>query len=218
MEKNKTKKKGGCLLGCLSFTMVCLGVLALASLWLFPPTQVLTNLGKFIIHADPMEKVDAIVVLSGGGLPRLKEAAEIYKENKGGFVVLTETGIITDKYGDLSQIEKTQLTEMGVQSRYILITETHVDTTTDEALVVRRLVSKNGFKSIIVVTDTFHTMRTYMIFQDTFKGRDTKIVVRPVRDDWYTAATWWKSLHGWQVTIQEYSKLIGYFFEQRFLK
>jgi hypothetical protein len=60
------------------------------------------------------------------------------------------------------------------------------------------------------VTDTFHSFRTHLIFQDAFKGNDLTFIIRPVRDDWYLAATWWTSLDGWQTTLSEYAKLITY--------
>ena len=219
MNPNKAPKKSGCLIGsCFSITTLLLAIVIFLGVSLLFSAQILTGVGSVLIHSDPLEKADAIVVLSGGGLPRLGEAAKLQQENKGGFIILTETGIVTDQYGDLSQIEKNQLAELGVQPSTILITETHVDTTTDEALVIRRLASKNGYKTIIVVTDTFHSMRTRMIFDDTFKGRDINVIIRPVRDDWYKAGTWWKSTQGWQVTLEEYSKLFGYYFEQRLFK
>jgi uncharacterized SAM-binding protein YcdF (DUF218 family) len=177
----------------------------------------LTAAGRLLIYSDPLQDSDVIAVLSGGGTPRLQEAARLYQEHQADFIILTETGLVTDKFGSLSSIEKNQLEVMGVQSRDIFITPLQVESTTEEARAIRKLVNTRGFKSVIVVTDTFHSRRAHLIFQDAFKGNNLTIIIRPVRDDWYKAATWWTSLEGWQTTLLEYSKLFAYLFESRIM-
>jgi uncharacterized SAM-binding protein YcdF (DUF218 family) len=215
MTAPKSKNPGGSLeKRNLNFNMRVLGILAAVLVVLFLSEGVLTAAGKLLIYSDPPHTADAIVVLSGGGLPRLEEAARLYKEKQAPYIILTETGIITEKYGELSQIEKGQLVDMDIQPQAIFITDMHVDSTTDEARVIRKLLNTKGFKSAVIVTDTFHSRRTHLVFQDAFKGNDLTVYIKPVRDDWYIAATWWTSLEGWQVTLPEASKLIIYFFSQ----
>jgi uncharacterized SAM-binding protein YcdF (DUF218 family) len=203
----------GCLAVSGSFGIVILLVVAsiLAEL-------ALTAVGGLIIIADPEQKVDAIVILSGGGTPRLKEAVRLREEGYATPIILTETGIITENFGSLSEIEKNQLVEMGVTPRDIFITELHVDNTRDEAHVIHKLMNTQGFKSILVVTDPFHSLRTRIIFSDEFRDYGLSAYVRPVRGHWYNAATWWTSIPGWEATINEYARLFAYIFVQRFTR
>jgi len=177
----------------------------------------LTTAGRLLIYNNPLDKVDAdaIAILSGGGTPRLEEGARLYQNHLAPAIILTDTGYITPKYGSLSSIEKNQLVDMGVQPRDILITEVHVDSTADEARAIRKLLNTRGFKSVIIVTDTFHSMRTHLIFDDDFKGNDLTVYIHPLEDDWFNAATWWTSIAGWQTTLLEYSKLFAYLFTSR---
>jgi uncharacterized SAM-binding protein YcdF (DUF218 family) len=195
----------------LAIIGILLGILLLSE-------GLLTAAGQLIIYGDPIKEADVIAVLSGGGKPRLQEAARLSQEHYAEFILLTETGFITENYGSLSSIEKEQLVEMGVLARNISMTEQHVDNTTDEARAIRKMVNIRGYKSVIIVTDPFHTMRTHLVFEDAFKGTGITVYIHPVRDSWYNAATWWTSPAGWNVTILEYSKLFGYLFESRILR
>jgi uncharacterized SAM-binding protein YcdF (DUF218 family) len=219
MNPTPVSKPSGCLgRGCFIFTSGSWLILAAGLLvGLFFAEGLLTAAGRLLVYSDASHKADAIAVLSGGGAPRLQEAANLYQEGQAPFIILTETGAVTPHYGPLSGIEKDQLVEMGVQGRDIFITEMLVDSTTDEARVLRKLLNTKGFKSVIIVTDTFHSFRTHLIFQNAFKGNDLTLYVRPVRDDWYTSATWWSTPEGWRTTLLEYSKLFSYLFESRFL-
>ncbi|MCE1252843.1 MAG: YdcF family protein [Anaerolineae bacterium] len=212
------KTPGGCcaplsgffaLTGCFAVPLLILVLIIIAEFFL-------TALGGLIIIADPKHEADAIVVLSGGGTPRLQEAVKLRDEKLAVPIILTETGIITENYGSLSQIEKNQLVEMGVDPRDIYITEQHVDSTRDEAHAIYKLMNNQGFKSVIVVTDPYHSLRTRMVFADEFRGQDLTAYIRPVRDSWYNAATWWTSARGWQATLNEYGKLLAYVFFQRY--
>jgi uncharacterized SAM-binding protein YcdF (DUF218 family) len=219
MTPSSNPKSSGCLpRGCLAITGGSWLILAIGLLFVFVFAEgLLTAAGRLLIYSDPPHKAETMAVLSGGGTPRLQEAVHLYQEREAPFILLTETGAITPRYGPLSQLEKDQLVEMGVNVRDIMITDTKVDSTTDEAHVIRKELSTHGFKSIIIVTDTFHSFRTHLIFQDAFKGSDFTFYIRPVRDDWYEAATWWTTWEGWQTTLLEYSKLFSYLFETRFL-
>mgnify|MGYP000985858964 CR=1 FL=1 len=211
------KAPGGCcaplgglfaLTGCFTVPLILLVLVIAVEFFL-------TALGGLIIIADPKHAADAIVVLSGGGTPRLEEAVKLRDEKLAVPIILTETGIVTENFGSLSQIEKNQLVEMGVAPRDIYITEQHVDSTRDEARAIHKLMNNQGFKSVIVVTDPYHSLRTRIVFADEFQADGLTAYIRPVRDHWYNAATWWMSARGWQATINEYAKLLAYVFIQR---
>jgi uncharacterized SAM-binding protein YcdF (DUF218 family) len=213
-QKSPGRLGSGCLILSSGSWLVFASILVVSLLF---AEGFLTAVGQLIIYSDPIHEADVIAVLSGGGMPRLQEAARLYQEHHADFIILTETGAVTEKFGSLSSIEKNQLEALGVQPRDIFITELHVDSTTDEARVIRKMLNTRGFKSVIIVTDTYHSMRAHLIFDDAFKGNDLTIYIRPVRDDWYNAATWWTSAAGWKATLLEYSKLIAYLFQSRIL-
>ena len=175
-------------------------------------------MGDLISTSDAAYRSDAIVVLSGGGTPRLQEAARLHLEGLAPFVIITETGGTTDNFGTISDIEKQQLAEYGVSPSKILVTERHVDSTQDEARVIHKLMNSKAFKSIIVVTDPYHCLRTRLIFNDELKKDALVAHIRPVSDSWYKADSWWTSLEGWNVTTSEYTKLVTYYFFQKYVR
>lgn len=178
-------------------------VVGLAAVYL-----ILRLAGAVLIIADPLEKVDAVVVLSGGS-ERLPEAARLMRERYGNWLVLTETGEIRPGVFGSDDLHA-EANRLGIPSSSILITERTVTSTRDEAVAVLHLMQERNLSSCIVVTDPFHTLRTRVIFRDIFRGSDKEIIVSPVPASWYRSRDWFLSARGWQYTAQEYFKLTLY--------
>ncbi len=178
-------------------------IAGLAALYL-----VLRLAGAVLIIADPLEKADAVVVLSGGN-ERLPEAARLMRERYGEWLVLTETGEIRPGVFGSDDL-RAEANSLGIPSSSILITERTVTSTRDEAVAVLHLMQERNLGSCIVVTDPFHTLRTRVIFRDIFRGSGKEIIVSPVPASWYRSRDWFLSARGWQYTLQEYFKLTLY--------
>jgi uncharacterized SAM-binding protein YcdF (DUF218 family) len=71
-------------------------------------------------------------------------------------------------------------------------------------------MNDQGFNSMIVVTDPYHSFRTRLIFREVFRGSGKSIRVRPSSGHWYRSTTWWLSAQGWEATLTEYIKLAGF--------
>jgi uncharacterized SAM-binding protein YcdF (DUF218 family) len=211
MQKNDGRRPGciqrsGCLAvgGTASFFIILvLGVMFLE--------LGLTALGAMLIISDPQHEADAVVVLSGGGLGRLEEAAKLYEEKYASWVILTETGASSADFGLYSEIDKIEVVRLGVPVDQIIVTEQHVNDTGDEARVVRKVAQSRGITSLLVVTDPFHSLRTRLIFRERFSGSDIRVYIRPVRGHWYRSTSWWLSRVGWEATMGEYLRLFYYF-------
>ncbi|MBN1372499.1 MAG: YdcF family protein [Anaerolineaceae bacterium] len=197
------KPKGCCLAGMGIVALPVVLVVGLAAVYL-----ILRLAGAVLIIADPLEKVDAVVVLSGGS-ERLPEAARLMRERYGNWLVLTETGEIRPGVFGSDDLHA-EANRLGIPSSSILITERTVTSTRDEAVAVLHLMQERNLSSCIVVTDPFHTLRTRVIFRDIFRGSDKEIIVSPVPASWYRSRDWFLSARGWQYTAQEYFKLTLY--------
>jgi uncharacterized SAM-binding protein YcdF (DUF218 family) len=210
MHPNEKEKNRSCLGGCLKVIGGGIGLLVLLVVLVFGTYLVLRGAGAYLIYADELEPVKAIVVLSGGTESRMTEALNLYKEGYADLIVLTETGEQAEGFEYLNSFDmRIQLMNNGVPGGNILITDLSVNTTLDEAVAVRDLMKKRQFDSAIVVTDPYHTRRTYWIFSEVFADEDVKIIIRPVRSSWFNSRKWFTSLKGWQFTLLEYSKLIS---------
>lgn len=194
------RKKVG--LGCA--LLIALPLAAYLFLW---------ALGGFLIVGDAVERGDAIVLLSGGGDERLDEAVKVFQSGLADHLLITETGTIPEGGGPrASDLLQRQAEAAGIPGDSVWTTLGKSTNTRDEASAVREFCKQNDLKSIIVVTDPYHTRRTQLVFRSAFAGSDIHVMVRPVRDHWYQSSTWFFSLRGWRVTITEYLKLTGTLF------
>ena len=166
----------------------------------------LRGIGALLIFADPLEKADMAVALSGDTGDRVSEAALLMRNNYVDGIIITYTD---EKARDalISEAVKKE-----ISAGRIYVTYATVSNTVDEARAVRELAAERAQESLIVITDPFHTLRTRIIFRDIFEGSGIKIQVRPVADHWYRSDSWWKTREGVNLTIQEYLKIVLYFF------
>ncbi len=209
MGDQQVEQKRGRLRSC-----ACLGSLgALTSLALAIILAVvgvyfaLTAAGALLIIADPLQKSDAAVVLSGGGGERVDEAIRIYQEKKAEYIVFTHPDREGGGWESHLMDMKLQSIHGGVPITGLLVTDEHGNSTYEEAKEIRRYLEPMKFKSILVVTDPFHTFRTRLIFREVFKDSSIQVRVRPVRGHWYRSSSWWMSGQGWQMTVEEYFKI-----------
>lgn len=194
-----TQKKPSCF--------SCLIVLTIGLLWVY---LLLRGLGAFLIVGDRIKKSDAVVVL-GGGEQRVVEAVELIQQQYGAWLVLTEPGVLEPGGEPASQVYRMVAIDNGLSPHAILVSDEVAHSTYEEAVTVLHLMEKQHFKSIIVVTDPFHTQRTRLIFCEVFKGSGLTVRVHPVTEHWYRSDTWFLRKDGWGNTIREYVKLAGYF-------
>lgn len=176
----------------------------------------LTAMGGILVVADPLQKADAIVVLSGGDEHRIDEAIRLYQEEYADTIILTETGAFLEEFNaEYSKERQLVLLNAGIPGGAIMITPWNAASTRDEAKDVKALLQSKHPKVLLVVTDPYHTLRTRMIWEEVFEGTETEILVRPVRDSWYSSSTWWLSKAGWKNTVNEYIKLFGYIVQHK---
>ena len=205
--ENPKRRGSGCgqfffsLAGCLTGLIIFIGAIYVG----------LRAVAAYLIVADELVPVKAIVVLSGGTESRMRETLRLYEEGYGSIIILTETG---GTLGDSEQLYsfdmRIQLMNNGVPSGNIIITDMQVSSTIDEARAVRETLTNQQFPSAIIVTDPYHTRRTRMVFREAFADSPIEIYIRPAGSSWYNSRTWFLSARGWQFTTLEYIKLIGY--------
>jgi uncharacterized SAM-binding protein YcdF (DUF218 family) len=176
----------------------------------------LTGLGAILVIADPVKKADAAVILSGGDKKRMQEAISLYEEKYVGEIILTETGSKVSGFDtDYSFEQRLMLIDAGIPSSAILITPKKSDSTQEEARAVLNLIGNENTHDLIVVTDSYHTLRTRLIWRDVFRESGINIIVRPGRESWYKSSSWWFSKDGWEATILEYVKLADFVLFQK---
>lgn len=205
------KQKKSCFSSCLGVFAGGVGLLVLLAVAAITGYLALRGAGAFLIVADELAEAKAIVVLSGGDETRMREALDLFEAGYANIIILTETGRELENADVLHSFDmRIQLMNNGIPSGNILITDSIVGSTIDEAFAVKNLLSNRQFNSAIIVTDPYHTKRTGIIFRDVFADSTIELIIRPVTSSWYNSRTWFLNPRGWQFTILEYLKLAGY--------
>ena len=175
---------------------------------------------RALIVSAPLERADAIVVLSGSSTlkERTEHAARLYSENRAPKILLTND----NQQGGWSSAEQRnpyfyeittrELVRLGVPGENIEVIPSPAASTFDEALYVSDYAKSHNLRSILIVTSAYHSRRARWIFQDALDGTNTRIGMDPVETGHQTPkpATWWAHRRGWQLVFVEYLKLINY--------
>lgn len=171
----------------------------------------MVSAGYYLVVRDPVRNSSAVAVLSGGGIERLDHAVKLLDDKLAKRLILTNTSQVDPQSGTrMSKVMMDQASQRGVRKVNIYVTGGESATTREEAIAIKGLMDERDWKSLIVVTDSFHSRRTKIIFEDVFRGSGVKISVNPVDapDYWYKPSIWWKTPDSRRATIYEYVSLI----------
>ena len=168
----------------------------------------LVSIGAVLIVADPITQVDAVVVLSGGG-DRLALAIDMHKRG------LAPSLVITDTTRGANRLLKNEAEAGGFPEDEIYVTDMQVGSTVDEARAVRSFAQDQGWDSLMIVTDPFHSFRTRFIFRRELRNSDIDIYIRPVVGHWFRSSTWFFRLEGWRFAFLEIVKFFSYLLFRR---
>jgi len=164
------------------------------------------------------------VVRGGTNFERLLEAYELYKEGKGRKICIAkslgdEGSQVLEKFGIKRRTGQESckhiLMQLGSPEKDIILDNQRPGGGTyGEALRIRRLASEvDGVKSIVVVTSWWHTRKTRMIYRKVFEGSGIRIMVCPaMRYSASKPSDWWKYRYQTVAVLQEYVKIVAYFF------
>lgn len=178
----------------------------------------LTAAGNQLVHEDPVERVDVIIVLAPG-LDRVIEAAQLYGAGYTPQIVLTReppvrsiaflrsAGVEVETGEDL---RRRVLEELGVPASSIVVLKDIVTSTADEARAFARWASQRPIRSVLVVTSPSHTGRSRLTFQHTLRDLPLKVLVRPSKIETFEPDNWWRSRAGLRDGILEWQKLVYY--------
>jgi uncharacterized SAM-binding protein YcdF (DUF218 family) len=175
---------------------------------------------KFLITEAPLDKADAIVVLSGSAnyRERTREAAKLFFEGRSQRILITNDNArgpwSSADQRNLYYYERSleELEKAGVPSQNIEVLMTPVTGTFDEAEVVREYVQERRWQSTLIVTSAYHSRRALWVFTKVFRetGIRAGLIAVPPGDESPESATWWLTVRGWRVVPSEYVKMVYY--------
>jgi uncharacterized SAM-binding protein YcdF (DUF218 family) len=176
-------------------------------------------IGNQMVHHDPLEHADAIVVLAGGTPSREIEAAALFKAGWAPRVVVPR-GPDDAPYNALvsrgmtmelpSDFRLRVLREFGVPPAAVVALTPVVMSTIQEAGSVLDWSTANGVRSLIVVTNAFHTARARYVYQKLGRARGIRTITRATQAEGSDFSGWWKTRGGLAVGLVELQKTLFY--------
>ena len=181
---------------------------------------ILTEMGKFLVVNDTLEPSDIIFVLTGGE-SRPLHAADLYKQGFAPKIVIPHIVIPQSElppqvqfgiYPSQGRVYIGILHNLGIPDSVIQIADfpQGVSSTQDEAMALKEYVNQHSIKSVIIVTDAFHTRRARYIFQKGLQEESIKLMMYAVSHNKFEETNWWKFERGLIYCNNEYLKFIHY--------
>ena len=184
--------------------------------------SILTTVGKYLIVEHPPEKSDLLVCLAGENIERGLATADAYKDGLAPRIFIAKEELpdgytlLSDK--DISYPESIDLMIMllhglGVPESAIITSDVRINSTFDEARLVRKEAERRGIRSLIILTSPIHTRRAWLTYRKVFENTDIRIFILPSKYSGFNPEDWWKKRKYIRQVIVEYEKLIFYALE-----
>jgi len=179
----------------------------------------LLELGSILAREDPLQKADAILVLSGTPMRRPLEAADLYLGGYGPRIILSrqtldggEQALAGRGIPFAEDVERTRdvFLRLGIPAEAIVIPPRIHDNTAAEAVTLRELSQKNGWRRVIVVSSMYHLRRAGFAFRREMRGTGIDVVMRGTRYDGMEPERWWRHRRDVREITPEVPKLIAY--------
>lgn len=175
---------------------------------------------KFLITESPLDKAEAIVILGGSATykERAHEAARLLHEGRTQLILITNDNMrgpwSSAEQRNLYYYERSfdELRNAGVAAQNIEVVMTPVESTYDEAQVIRDYAQQHGLKAILIVTSAYHSRRALWVFERVFRDSGIRLGLVTARPGGESPppATWWLSVRGWRLVPSEYVKMVYY--------
>ncbi len=164
------------------------------------------SIGYYLSPQSPLAKSDAIVAISGGDTSaRMQEAVQLYKDGWSSHIIFS--GAAADLNGPSNARAMADSAEAeGVPSSAIQLDEVSLNTE-QNASDVAKLIHKDGYHQIILVTSPYHQRRASIVFNRAV-GPSVKVLNHSSIDPNWRRSHWWATSYSTQLTLSELQKTL----------
>jgi uncharacterized SAM-binding protein YcdF (DUF218 family) len=157
------------------------------------------GVGRWLVVENPLEKADAIVVLSGRIPMRAIEAARLYRAGYASQIWLTRpeepaasVEALGIPYSGEDFFNARVLVHEGVPSSAIRVLAPPINNTADEVRAVAAELRRENTSTVIIVTTKAHTRRVCRLWHQLARGQG-RAIVRAATGDPFDPAHWWRT-------------------------
>lgn len=177
-------------------------------------------IARFLIVRAGPARADAVVVLSGSPVydERVRYGIALLREGRANTLVLTNDGLrgrwSRRRQANLTSVERAKdvVIDAGIDEQRLVILPTRVNSTYDEAVVVRAFAERTGISDVLVVTSPYHSRRALWVFRRVLGPAGVEVGVDSPLPGQQSPrpGEWWLSRGGWYSVALEYVKLVYY--------
>ena len=185
--------------------------------------------GRFLVYKKvvPGEGRTVVIPLMGSLSDRSLETVDLYHASADAKVMFVSSIEPNKDFLDSlgvpvntsASVFRLALEKMGVPGEDIAYLRGPAASTQDEADMMARAIRRDSLvKRVVVVTSSYHSRRAYWIFKDRFEkaGLDITINVSPSRYTDFTPSPWFRRKSDAVLVVNEWLKMIYYFFVGQF--
>lgn len=173
-------------------------------------------LGTALRVSDPPQPADAIVMTYAAMTePGVDETLRLYRDGWAPIVVLSDFEM-DNLAGRLGPFGRRALLARGVPESALIDLEPTPTSEFEEAAALRRLFDQRGWRSALVVSTEYRTLRTLNTLRGAFRGADADFAMRPVPVTNLDLARWWTNRFGVNAVMNEWPRLLYYAARGRF--
>lgn len=165
----------------------------------------LAGLGHFLAPEDPLEKVDAIVAISGDQGARMRTAVDLWKQGVAPVIVFAGSSL-DPASPPSAELMKREALRLGVPAERVLI-EPSSATTEENATRVVDLLFAHDIRTAVLVTSPYHQRRASLLFARQLEGTNITFRNYPARDSGWDRNLWWTREPARSQTLIEVTKL-----------
>jgi len=186
---------------------------ALALLFLFH-ASILRCIGNQLIDDDPIEKTQAVFILSGDAWDRGNEAIKLYKQGFAEKIICTGENVPRLFLIAGIPYPESELTQLHLLSNGIPACAIELlckgTSTKEEADYILEYCRQQEIKNLTIISTKFHTRRIGNTFRKKFEDAGMQLLIHGAPSSAYNESEWWKSENGLIFVNNEYIKILYY--------
>ena len=179
--------------------------------------RILTDMGRYLIHNDPLATADAIVIAVDGSGPEVLEAADLVREGQAGkvWVLAGPPDLLGQEFArhglpdsDKATVAVQTLHALGVKDAQMATPR--VDGSNSETAMLPRWCVSHQYGKVIFIVVADHSYRVRRMLDRALvdSGIDADIRIHVSRYAPFKADGWWSGRGGVRTLIVEYQKLM----------
>lgn len=176
--------------------------------------SLLKSIGSFLIKEDPVEKAEAMFVLSGRPFERGLAAMDIFYAGYADRIVCLGSVVPQDLKSLGYNYKESELIQHFLSYR-MQIPEQNINilpigtSTFEESEAILKYCKEHGYKKVLIVSSSMHTRRVQFTFKDKFAKAGIQTIIRGhIRQQ--DPPYWWQNEQGIIIVNNEYIKILYY--------